>query len=63
MKCFFCDGTLENGVTTHVTDIGTRAAEVSYDGAVYKKLEAMVNAHRNSLTELEIVNFNEKNAA
>jgi len=76
MTCFFCNGALENGTTTHVSDIGDRAiivrgvpclkcdqcVEISYTGAVYEKLESLLDTLRNTLMDVAIVNYSDKAA-
>ncbi|MCL2080871.1 MAG: type II toxin-antitoxin system MqsA family antitoxin [Oscillospiraceae bacterium] len=76
MKCFFCNGTLENDFTTHVTEIGDRVIiirkvpclkcnqcnEVSYTGVVCERLETIVNTVRNTLTEVAILHYSDEAA-
>ena len=76
MTCFFCKGTLVDGTTTHVTDVGERAiiirgvpclkcdqcAEVSYTGTIFEELENIIDTLRNSLLEVAIVNYSDKAA-
>ena len=71
MTCIFCYGTLENGTTTHVTDINERAIiirgvpclkcnqclEISYTGTVYEKLEVLLDTLKESVTEVAIVQY------
>jgi len=74
MTCFFCKGTLKESTTTHVTDIGERAiivrgvpclkcdqcSEISYTGAVYEKLESILDALKDSMMEVAIINYSDK---
>ena len=76
MTCFFCNGTLENSTTTHVSDIGERAIiirgvpclkcdqclEISYTGTIYGKLEHIIDTLRESLMEIAIINYPDKAA-
>ena len=71
MTCFFCNGTLESGTTTHVMDINERAIiirgvpclkcnqclEISYTGMVYEKLEGLLDVLKESVTEVAIVQY------
>ena len=74
MTCFFCKGTLEEGTTTHVSDIGDRAIivrgvpclkcdqclEISYTGTIYERLEGIIDTLRNSLMEVAIINYSDE---
>lgn len=74
MTCFFCNGTLEETTTTHVTDIEERAIiirrvpclkcnqclEVSYTGSVYEKVESILNSLRNSPSDVAIATYTDK---
>ncbi|MCL2350330.1 MAG: YgiT-type zinc finger protein [Defluviitaleaceae bacterium] len=76
MTCFFCNGTLEKGTTTHVSDIGERAmivrgvpcfkcdqcSEISYTGNVYEELEGILDNLRDSTMEVAIINYPNKAA-
>jgi len=71
MICFFCNGTLEKGTTTHVSDIGERAVivrgvpcfkcnqclEISYTGTVYEKLERVLAVLKNSPMDVAIATY------
>lgn len=74
MSCFFCNGTLEAGTTTHVSDIGERAivirgvpclkcnqcTEISYTGAVYEQIEIIVDTLKVSAMDVAIATYAEK---
>ena len=67
----FCKGNLEEGFTTHTTEIGDtiviikgvpclkcdQCGEVSYTGAVYQRLESIIDSMQNSQTEVVITNY------
>ena len=71
MTCFFCNGTLEETTTTHVSDIGERAIiirgvpcvkcnqclEVSYTSTVYEKVEIILGSLRNSPSDVAIATY------
>ena len=74
MTCFYCKGQMEEGTTTHVADIGAcliiirnvpcnRCAEcgaVTYTAGVARRLEAIIDKLSNALTEIAVVNYNDK---
>lgn len=74
MTCFYCKGKMEEGTTTHVVDLGacliivrnvpcSRCAEcgaVTYTAAVARRLEAIIDGLSDALTEIAIVNYNDK---
>ena len=76
MTCYFCNGTLSQGVTTHVSDFGERAiivrgvpclkcdqcVEISYEGSVYQQVESIVDVLKDSMMEVAITNYPEKAA-
>jgi len=71
MICFFCKGVMEEGVTTHFTDLKscivvikkvpcykcTQCGEIGYSLSVGERLEQISNNLRNSLTEVAIINY------
>ena len=71
MKCFFCKGNMEETLTTDVTDLGSsviivrgipchkcvQCGEVSFALDVGERLEQIVDALRDSLTEIAIVQY------
>lgn len=71
MTCFYCKGDMLDSTTTYVEDLGnciiiirnvpcskcSQCGEVSYNGAVLKQLEKIVDQLKNSLTEVAIVNY------
>ena len=71
MKCYFCKGCLENGFTSHVSEIGEsvifvknipclkcdQCGEISYIGSVYERLEQIVDDLRDSVTEIAVVRY------
>ena len=74
MKCFMCKGKLEEKNTTFMVELDNciiiiknvpslvceQCGEVSYSNEVSKQLEKLVNAVRNSITEITIINYSEK---
>jgi len=74
--CFYCKGTLTDGFTTHVTDLGAciiivknvpcqtceQCGEVVYNGVVIKRLEQIVSALKGSLTEIAVVAYSDRAA-
>ncbi|MBQ5347135.1 MAG: type II toxin-antitoxin system MqsA family antitoxin [Ruminococcus sp.] len=71
MTCFICKGNMTNSTTTYMEDLGnciviiknvpcnkcTQCGEISYSGSTVKKIEAIINQLKNSLTEVAIVNY------
>ena len=69
-----CKGKLEEKNTTFMVDLDNciiiiknvpslvceQCGEVSYSNEVSKQLEKLVNAVRNSITEITIINYSEK---
>ena len=74
MNCLMCKGNLENKNTTFMTELGNciiiiknvpsqvckQCGEVSYSNEVAKQLEKLVNAVKNSITEITVINYTEK---
>lgn len=74
MNCFMCKGKLEEKNTTFMVELDNciiiiknvpslvceQCGEVLYSNEVSKKLEKLVNAVRNSITEITIINYSEK---
>ena len=74
MNCFMCKGKLEEKNTTVMVELDNciiiiknvpslvceQCGEVSYSNEVSKQLEKLVNAVRNSITEITIINYSEK---
>ncbi|MBO4374539.1 MAG: type II toxin-antitoxin system MqsA family antitoxin [Lachnospiraceae bacterium] len=70
-KCFFCKGSLENGMTNYMLDIDghfiiiknvpchkcSQCGEVSYSGDTVAKIEKIVESLKKALTEVAIVDF------
>ncbi|MCL2362931.1 MAG: YgiT-type zinc finger protein [Defluviitaleaceae bacterium] len=71
MTCFFCNGNLVAGTTTHTSDIGERAVivrgvpclkcdqclEISYTGKVYENLESVLNALKKTSLDVAIATY------
>jgi len=71
MKCFFCKGKKENGVTIDVTDLGTRiiiirgvpcykctgCGETTFDLTVGERLEQIVDVLKDSISEIAVVQY------
>ena len=69
-----CKGTLENKKTTFMVELNnciiiiknvpsqvcTQCGEVSYSNEVATQLERLVNAIKNSITEITAINYTEK---
>lgn len=74
MNCFFCKGKIEDKPTTYVSDfencvvivrnvpsqVCSQCGEVSYSYEVAEQLEKIVNAARSLVSEVTIVNYNDK---
>ena len=74
MNCLMCKGNLENKDTTFMVELDNciiiiknvlsqvckQCGEVSYSNEVAKQLEKLVNAVRNSITEITVINYTEK---
>ena len=74
MNRFMCKGKLEEKNTTFMVELDNciiiiknvpslvceQCGEVSYSNEVSKQLEKLVNAVRNSITEITIINYSEK---
>lgn len=74
MNCFMCKGKLEEKNTTFMVELDNciiiiknvpslvceQCGEVSYSNEVSKQLEKLVNAVRNSIIEITIINYSEK---
>ena len=74
MNCVMCKGTLENKNTTFMIELDNciiiiknvpsqvckQCGEVTYSDEVAKQLEKLVNAVRNTITEITVINFTEK---
>ena len=74
MNCLMCKGNLENKNTTFMVELGNciiiiknvpsqvckQCGEVSYSNEVAKQLEKLVNAVKNSITEITVINYTEK---
>lgn len=74
MECFMCKGVLENKNTTFMVELNNciiiiknvpsqvckQCGEVSYSNEVAKQLEKLVNAVKNSITEITVINYSEK---
>ena len=74
MNCFMSKGKLEEKNTTFMVELDysiiiiknvpslvcEQCGEVLYSNEVSKQLEKLVNAVRNSITEITIINYSEK---
>ena len=74
MNCLMCKGVLENKNTTFMIELDNciiiiknvpsqvckHCGEVSYSNEVAKQIERLVNAVRNSITEITVINYTEK---
>ena len=71
MACFMCKGTTEDRLTNFIADLGnciiivkgipsqvcTQCGEVSYSNNVAEQLQKIVNATKNAMTEIAVVNY------
>lgn len=71
MKCFFCKDEMIEATTTYMEDLGSciiivknvpcmkcsQCGEVSFSGAVVRRLEQIVDELKNVLTEVAVVNY------
>lgn len=76
MKCFFCKGTMKDDTTTYFSDLGsciviiknvpcyicTQCSETVYSLEVGERLEQILESHKNSLTEVAIIQYSNKAA-
>ena len=76
MKCFKCVSNMQSGFTTDVTDLGNcliivrnvpcfkcvECNEVFYNGVVIKQLEKIIEAAKNSINEIAIIDYNKQAA-
>ena len=74
MNCLMCKGILADKKTTFMVELDNciiiiknvpsqvckQCGEVSYSNEVAKQLEKLVNAVRNSITEITVINYSEK---
>ena len=71
MICYFCKGIIEEGVTTHFTDVKSciiaiknvpcykcaQCGEIGYSLKVGERLEQITSNLRNTITEVAIINY------
>lgn len=71
MTCFYCKGSMEDAVTTHVAEDGDRiiiikqvpcqkckqCGEVAYTATVVGRLEQITKQLEKALTEIAVVNY------
>lgn len=71
MTCFFCSGDMETSTTTHVVELGDsvivirhvpcyrckKCGEVAFTGTVVERLEQITAQLKNSLQEVNVVNY------
>jgi len=71
MTCFFCKGEKENGTTIDVTDLGScivivrgvpcykcmQCGETTFDLNVGERLEQIVDALKDSISEIAVVQY------
>ena len=74
MSCFFCKGSLKDGITNHVVNLPgciiivkgvpcmecSQCGEKYYSDDVAQKLERIVDMMQTALTEIAIVNYSDK---
>ena len=75
--CFYCKGGLKDDTTAHFTNLDScmviiknvpcqtcqQCGEVIYSGTVIRRLEQIVKALKNSLTEIAVVTYSADAAA
>jgi YgiT-type zinc finger domain-containing protein len=76
MKCFFCKGAINDGLTTYVADLGvcvivirsvpchkcTQCGEISYNLSVGERLEQIAEALKSEMAEVAIVQYSDEAA-
>ena len=74
MKCFMCKGDMINKNTNYILDLDgsiiiiknvpslvcEQCGEVFYENEVMKRIEKIINLFKNALTEIAIVNYDDK---
>ena len=74
MTCFFCKGDMIESTTTHVSDFGNciiiirkvpcmkcnQCGETTYIGIIVQQLEEILDKVQKSMTEVIIINYNDK---
>jgi YgiT-type zinc finger domain-containing protein len=77
MTCFFCKGNLEHGTTKHHADLGaydviirdvpcrkcTQCGEIVFNIKVGERLEQIIDAIKDSVSEVKVVQYSEIAAA
>lgn len=76
MDCFLCKGKLTDATTTYMADLGNiivivknvpchkciQCGEESFSGSVVAQLERVIEQLRNTLTEIAVVNYDNRAA-
>lgn len=74
MKCFMCKGDMINKNTNYILDLEgsiiiiknvpslvcNQCGEVFYENEVMKRIEKIIDIFKNALTEIAIVNYDDK---
>lgn len=74
MKCFMCKGDMINKNTNYILDLDgsiiiiknvpslvcNQCGEVFYENEVMKRIEKIIDLFKNALTEIAIVNYDDK---
>lgn len=74
MECIFCKGTMQEGLTTDFTDLGScmiiiknvpclkcdQCGETALTGKTAKELELIIDDVKDSLMEVAIINYSDK---
>lgn len=74
MECIFCKGTMQEGLTTDFTDLGScmiiiknvpclkcdQCGETAFTGKTAKELELIIDDVKDSLMEVAIINYSDK---
>ncbi len=74
MKCFMCKGDMINKNTNYILDLDgsiiiiknvpslvcNQCGEVFYENEVMKRIEKIIDIFKNALTEIAIVNYDDK---
>jgi YgiT-type zinc finger domain-containing protein len=76
MNCFLCKGKLQDSTTTYMADLGniivivknvpchkcSQCGEESFSGTVVAQLERIIDQLRGTLTEIAVVNYDNRAA-
>jgi len=74
MSCFMCKGEMQNKISNYILDLDgciiiiknvpslvcNQCGEVFYTNEVMKRVEEIVDISKNAITEIAIVNYNDR---